>query len=463
MAIGRLSMKVGKAGRAAPHAAYISRSGQYAKLLERGEKLEATEYGNMPQWAASNPLQFWEAADANERKNGTTYREMEIALPREMNPAQRLELIRDFVKQEIGDRHAYHFAIHNPTASDGGEQPHAHLMFSERQADDIERDPEQYFRRYNSKNPERGGAKKGYGERAGETLTKAERTAELKALRGRWETQCNGHLGRAYFAAQIDMRSHAERGTGLVPEIKQLPSQWRDPEQRAEVMHFREIRREQQQTTQELNREIPSAFAETETLSGISALTKAHEQRTKQEKQGKQTKQRPPVDEATLAKEWGETRQEMIREREIRAKRLSDRADAEATDISRTRSKMWEEHLKKCPQEPRGILAVFKRKGYNKALSAWSKEKKAIDQWKDKREQNLWKRAYQLHAYSRAFYSIEADVDRKMKRERPEDARTVAQYEHKQRKIRQEREQQQRQAQRQRSRSRVRDRGGMEL
>ena len=145
MAIGRLSMKVGKAGKAGPHAAYIAREGQYANRLERGEKLEATEAGNMPAWAQSNPLAFWQAADAYERKNGTTYREMEIALPRELSAAQRIELVREFVRQEIGDRHAYQGALHVPTAADGGEQPHFHLMFSERQVDGIDRDPEQYL------------------------------------------------------------------------------------------------------------------------------------------------------------------------------------------------------------------------------------------------------------------------------------------------------------------------------
>ncbi|WP_323372707.1 hypothetical protein, partial [Pseudomonas helleri] len=29
-----------------------------------------------------------------------------------MDPAQRLELVRDFVGQEIGDRHAFQCAIH---------------------------------------------------------------------------------------------------------------------------------------------------------------------------------------------------------------------------------------------------------------------------------------------------------------------------------------------------------------
>ncbi|ELD0497035.1 MobA/MobL family protein, partial [Escherichia coli] len=203
----------GKAGKAGPHAAYIAREGQYANRLERGEKLEATEAGNMPAWAQSNPLAFWQAADAYERKNGTTYREMEIALPRELSAAQRIELVREFVRQEIGDRHAYQWALHVPTAADGGEQPHFHLMFSERQVDGIDRDPEQYFKRYNAKAPEKGGARKGYGPSAGQTLTKAERAAELKELRGRWEAMCNAHLERAGVEQRIDMRSHAERGT----------------------------------------------------------------------------------------------------------------------------------------------------------------------------------------------------------------------------------------------------------
>ncbi len=261
MAIGRLSMKVGKAGKAGPHAAYIAREGQYANRLERGEKLEATEAGNMPAWAQSNPLAFWQAADAYERKNGTTYREMEIALPRELSAAQRIELVREFVRQEIGDRHAYQWALHVPTAADGGEQPHFHLMFSERQVDGIDRDPEQYFKRYNAKAPEKGGARKGYGPSAGQTLTKAERAAELKELRGRWEAMCNTHLERAGVEQRIDMRSHAERGTGLEPERKQLPSAWRG-EGRAQVIEFRAARAEVAQAAAELRRAVPDTGAE---------------------------------------------------------------------------------------------------------------------------------------------------------------------------------------------------------
>ncbi len=276
MAIARLSMKVGKAGKAGPHAAYIAREGEYAHRREKGEALEACEAGNMPLWAQANPLEFWRAADAHERANGTTYREMEIALPRELSAAQRIELVRAFVTEELGDRHAYQWAIHTPQAADGGEQPHAHLMFSERQRDGIERDPEQYFKRYNAKNPERGGARKGYGPHAGQTLTAAERKADLVALRSRWEAMCNAHLERAGLAERIDMRSHAERQTGQVPERKQLPSAWRG-EGRAQVIEFRAARAEVAQAAAELRLAVPDTGAEISDLEAERQRRQQHE------------------------------------------------------------------------------------------------------------------------------------------------------------------------------------------
>lgn len=231
MATAHLSVKVGKAGKGTPHAEYISRTGKYAKKLEHGEKLEATESGNMPTWAEGNPLTFWQAADQYERANGTVYREHEIALPRELNAEQRTELVREWIRQELGDRHAYTWAIHNKTALDGKPQPHVHLMYSERMNDGIERAPEQYFRRYNPKYPERGGAKK---HRSGETPT--ERKAALTAQRERWETLHNAHIDRHLpkttlleasrnHRAKISMKSLAEQGIDRKADPKMTPSE----------------------------------------------------------------------------------------------------------------------------------------------------------------------------------------------------------------------------------------------
>ncbi|MDK4547802.1 MobA/MobL family protein, partial [Kingella kingae] len=64
--------------------------------------LEHRESGNMPKWAQNNPLDFWRAADQYERKNGTVYREHEIALPRELNAEQRAELVCDWWLYGVG-------------------------------------------------------------------------------------------------------------------------------------------------------------------------------------------------------------------------------------------------------------------------------------------------------------------------------------------------------------------------
>ena len=253
MAIPRLSMKVGKPGAAGAHAAYISRQGEYANRLERGEKLEATEDGNMPRWAMHNAQEFWKASDQYERKNGTTYREMEIALPRELPSEQRIELVREWVAQEIGDRHVYQWAIHNKSAADEGEQPHVHLMFSERQVDEIERDPDLYFKRYTAKQPEKGGARKEYGKvdpALNGKERRAARAAVLKELRGRWGDLCNVHLERAGLSERIDMRSYREQGIDRQPERKMRPSEWR--EEKAQVIEFRAARRELEAAQSEL-------------------------------------------------------------------------------------------------------------------------------------------------------------------------------------------------------------------
>ena len=209
MASYHCSVKVGAKGHACAHAAYISREGKYSGKA-RYEDLEATSAGNMPLWAAHNTAHFWSAADEHERANGATYREIEVALPREMTLEQRRALVEDFVAREIGDKHAYQWAIHTPKAAlEKGEQPHAHIMYSERTRDDIERDPEQYFKRYNGKAPARGGCRK----------DSAGTEERLQATRQRWAEVQNAHLERHGHQDRVDHRSLKKRGIARAPEL----------------------------------------------------------------------------------------------------------------------------------------------------------------------------------------------------------------------------------------------------
>jgi hypothetical protein len=210
MASYHCTVKAGASSSASAHAAYIEREGKY-KSKDRAD-LEATESGNLPIWAERSS-DFWEASDSYERANAKGYREYEVALPREMTPEQRLELVRDFVRKELGDRHAYTFAIHNPRAAlEGGEQPHAHVMFSERQRDSIERSEDQYFKRWNAKSPEKGGCKKGDGYKSAE-----QRKTELVDLRERWAELQNKHLEQHGHADRVDHRTLQERGIDRLP------------------------------------------------------------------------------------------------------------------------------------------------------------------------------------------------------------------------------------------------------
>jgi len=213
MASYHLTAKIGKKGKAAAHAAYIAREGKYSGR-DRYEDLESTASGNMPEWSAHNAAHFWTAADEHERVNGSAYREIEVALPRELTPGQRLELVQEFIEQEIGDKHAYQFAIHTPKAAiEKDDQPHAHIMYSERIRDGIARDPEHYFKRYNAKNPEKGGAKKFSGGKSSKELK-----AELLGLRERWAAMQNAHLEKHGYNDRVDHRSLKDQGIDREPE-----------------------------------------------------------------------------------------------------------------------------------------------------------------------------------------------------------------------------------------------------
>ncbi|MCF9047427.1 MobA/MobL family protein, partial [Acinetobacter nectaris] len=142
---------------------YITRTAEFARYKENShEKVEFVQSGNMPTFAEGKPAEFWQAADLYERKNGRVSSSLVVALPKELSTKQRIELAEQFII-ELADRYQFPYtcSIHTHAGSLGGEeQPHLHLMYSERHVDEIDRTPEQFFKRYNPKHPEKGGAQK---------------------------------------------------------------------------------------------------------------------------------------------------------------------------------------------------------------------------------------------------------------------------------------------------------------
>jgi hypothetical protein len=210
-------INTGAKGEALEHGQYIQREGPFTE--ERYGEVAARGVANMPAWARENPAAFWKASDEFERANGNTYREYELALPRELSRPEQVALVQRFAEQELGAKRPYQWAIHLSTASDGKEQPHVHLMFSDRQHDGIERGPEQFFKRYNAKNPERGGARKfSYG------ADKEEAARTYEGIRERWANVQNLALEQAGVEARVDHRSLAAQGIHREPEVHRGPA-----------------------------------------------------------------------------------------------------------------------------------------------------------------------------------------------------------------------------------------------
>ena len=195
MAEYRLHCKVGKVGMAKAHAEYILRENKYNKKQD----LIYKESGNTNCFSdGTSAIEFWESADDFERINGVSYREFELNIPNELNHKQGIELVQNFVKQELGYKHPYSFAIHESHSKDGEKNLHCHLMFSEREIDNILRTKEQFFKRANSKKPELGGAKKDNAWRTKE---------QLLHIRKSWEILANQALERNGFNERVSCES----------------------------------------------------------------------------------------------------------------------------------------------------------------------------------------------------------------------------------------------------------------
>lgn len=89
---------------------------------------------NAPDWMRDRD-RLWNAVEAVEkRKDAQLAREIEVALPRELDRRERLELLRGFVQRQFVDRGMIaDLAVHEGRARDGHGQPHAHVMLTLRE------------------------------------------------------------------------------------------------------------------------------------------------------------------------------------------------------------------------------------------------------------------------------------------------------------------------------------------
>jgi hypothetical protein len=205
-------------------AQYMTREGVYApaqhqvdyltrdtaEVLTRDDLIHK-EVGNLPPWAGESAIIFFAASWEYERANGRYATTFEMALPRELSRQQQLQLTRDFVDIHCHDK-PYLWVMHEPSASDGGVQPHIHLMFSDRKLDGIAREAPQFFARWNRAEPARGGCQK---EMYSQHFP--------AAVRQRWADLTNYVLEQAGEENRIDPRSVWAQGSARQVEKRIRP------------------------------------------------------------------------------------------------------------------------------------------------------------------------------------------------------------------------------------------------
>lgn len=145
---------------------------------------------------------LWNEVEATEKRiNSQLAREVEVAIPRELSPDDRVALVRQFVREQFVSRGMIaDFAIHVPKASDGEEAPHAHILLTMREVG-----PDGFERKQRAWN-ERG---------------------VHEEWRAGWEQAANDMLRARGFEARIDRRSNKDRKRVFEPSLHEGAS-WQE-------------------------------------------------------------------------------------------------------------------------------------------------------------------------------------------------------------------------------------------
>ena len=149
---------------------------------------------------------LWNAVEAAEvRKDAQLAREIEFAIPRELNQAEGIRLAREFVQTVFVSRGmAADLNVHWDFGADGEPKPHAHVMLTTREV-----------------------GEEGFGPKNRDW----NRTDLLETWRERWAEHVNTRLPELDIDARVDHRSLEAQGIDLEPQHKIGPAASRMAEQ----------------------------------------------------------------------------------------------------------------------------------------------------------------------------------------------------------------------------------------
>lgn len=148
-----LCMKNGKAIHAVANFSYNMGIGKYSY---KENEIVHTQH-HIPKWA-STPQEFWQTYAVQDRVN-SSYKKIELSLQNELSLGENKILLDEFLKKNVGDNYYHSAVIHETDSSNpNAKNIHAHIMICKRREDNLARNAEQFFSRYNNKYPQLGGA-----------------------------------------------------------------------------------------------------------------------------------------------------------------------------------------------------------------------------------------------------------------------------------------------------------------
>ena len=436
MAIYHLSVKPvsRSAGRSATAAAAYragaeitdERTGQTHDYRRKGgvESADLVLPDGAPEWASDRSA-LWNAAErAEKRKDACVAREYEVALPSELPPEERRRLAADFAR-EMANREgcAVDVCIHAPGRGGDGRNHHAHLLRTTRKV----------------------GAE-GLGAKLDTEKAGRNRKQDLEAVRERWAELVNERLRRHGIDGQIDHRSLEAQGIGrepsrhLGPAVSGLVRRGASSDVARRMAEEADARLSAARETGRIERELDRSILD---LSGdLAGAIRTREERQREAEakaaarrqyeqwkaeqaarlKDRQEAERPPrgstertgpaVQSSRFKAKPTEERQAAAEQAkpvrpdfeampiETQAKALDrlantiaqhytariDRIARKATARRDRRAGAERKLRENEPKPPTGLLASFKRQGYETALGQWRKGQRKAERLQDQAE-----------------------------------------------------------------------------
>jgi hypothetical protein len=172
-------------------------AGAHVRYIAREDACTHLDGAHMPTEPAT--ARAWmDAQERHDRKNARIIDKLRVAIPRELNVAQRVELVRAFVIDVTGGRTPWLAAFHQ--TGEDVHNPHAHIIVRDRDFETGKR-----VLRWSDSPRDRD--KLGLPPNA------------VAHIRERWEALANEALARADHAVRIDRRTLEAQGIDRIPTI----------------------------------------------------------------------------------------------------------------------------------------------------------------------------------------------------------------------------------------------------